>query len=283
MGKSTAQRVLEMSAVISLLAFTLIVVVAPFIGCGCGHAHQTPALNNAKQLTFGLIQYAQDHDGRLPGWVVNAGMQPAHNAWDQQLDAYIKSKDVYFMPDAGPGIRSASDPERKRVVGYGLNGLLITPAKPIFDGRADFHQPPTPPRRITDVSSPAETILFASLVTKESMPNPFGLPPYPAPNAFGAVSTDSGARWREARDGWIDISPRDFVENTPPPSCYDETRWDASNGVARSLYGGGGVYAFVDGHVAFMKIVNTLGARDRVAPGSYWSPGNLANMWNPYR
>jgi prepilin-type processing-associated H-X9-DG protein len=213
--------------------------------------------------------------------VANPDGRYAHNVWDEQIRPHVKSADVYRDENAGPGIRSWSDPGHERVVTYGLNGLLITPPRAAFDGRADFRRPPAEPQTLVGIANPAATILFAEVMTEAPMPGEYGQRPDPVPFTYGDEAKPGKRDWRRARDGWIDVSPRDFVENTPAPGAYDEGRWNARSGVARNLYGGGGTYGFVDGHVKFMKIAETLSARDRVPMERYWSPDNEHNMWNP--
>jgi prepilin-type processing-associated H-X9-DG protein len=72
------------------------------------------------------------------------------------------------------------------------------------------------------------------------------------------------------------------VETTGAGS-YDERTWDDTRGVARDLYGGGACYAFVDGHVRFMKLSRTVGADMGVPVEKYWAKYNQNNMWNPDR
>lgn len=268
-----------------MVALAIIAWVVPFLPDRPERAGQSQSMTNAKQLAVAMMQYAQDYDGRLPGWVKRPDGRFAHNAWDQQISLYVKSPDVYGG-NVGGGIRSYSDPQRRRVVSYGLNGLLMTPPKKVFDGHADFSHPPTKPLAVGQAHHPEETILFAQLATDKPMRGRYGESPNPAPDVFGPAASQPARAWQKALDGWIDISPRDFVENTPPPGCYHQETWDPTNGVARDLYAGGGAYAFLDGHVKFMRIADSLrspAARNHEDSRQYWAADNLYNMWNPYR
>jgi prepilin-type processing-associated H-X9-DG protein len=237
-------------------------------------------MNNVKQLSLGLITYAQDYDEHFPGWVTNPGGRLAHNTWDEQINSQIKSKDVFRMAQGGPGIRSYSDPRHERVVSYGLNALLITSPKRVFDGRADFSHAPARPMSLREIADPARVILFAETATRDAMPAPFGDQPDPVPFTFGAA-TGAGMDWQRARDGWIDISPRDWVENTEPPACYDPKHWNNRSGIARDQYkSSGGPYAFVDGHVRWMLPEATV-SDGAVPPDQYWTGANKHNQWNP--
>jgi prepilin-type processing-associated H-X9-DG protein len=113
------------------------------------------------------------------------------------------------------------------------------------------------------------------------MAGDYGWKPVPTPYTFGADDGHASPDWVKAQNGWIDISPRDFVETTPAPGCYDPRHWDPDSGIGRDFYGGGTTYGFVDGHVKFMKIVDSVGARDGALPKRPWSANNAYNHWNP--
>ena len=175
---------------------------------------------------------------------------------------------------------------------YGLNGLLVTPPKAHFDGNADFGavNAKNPPAPLTPsaIGNPSGTILFAELSTSTAMPGVYGQEPDPKPYTYG--SGTQGNQWKNAHDGWIDISPRAFIEiargwrTNPYQEPYGR---NADSGVARDLYGGGGVYAFADGHAKFMKIGMSVGLGTTTRDGmvitekNCWSTSNTNNMWVP--
>jgi prepilin-type processing-associated H-X9-DG protein len=239
------------------------------------HPRISHSLNNIKQLAIALQAYAIDNDGRFPGWVTTPDGSLSHNAWDEQVWSYVKSRDVFTNGDTG--IRSYSDPQRQRVLTYGLNGLLITPGKE-FDGTADWSRPA--PRKWDSLAHPEDTILFAELATDAPMTGIYGRPPEPPPARTKATPSE---QWNAAFDGWIDIDPTAFVETSGPVDSYDKEKWDAARGVARGKYAGGGNYAFVDGHVKFMRLSQTVGQNMSVPPEKYWAADNPHNMWNPDR
>jgi prepilin-type processing-associated H-X9-DG protein len=63
----------------------------------------------------------------------------------------------------------------------------------------------------------------------------------------------------------------------------DDRRRSTQSGVARDLYKGGGCYAFVDGHVKFLRVEMTVGASRAAPTADVWAAGNHLNMWNPDR
>jgi prepilin-type processing-associated H-X9-DG protein len=249
---------------------------------------KTKSLNNIKQLAIATRVYSEDY-GALPGWVRNPDGRYAHNCWDEQINTQVKAKDAFNNGETG--IKSSADPVRRRILTYGLNALLITPPKGQFDGNADFAfvnagNPPKP-LAVSALNSPENTILFAELSTNTPMPGVYGQAPDPKPFTY-ALGPQSEP-WRNAHDGWIDISPRAFIEilrdrdNNPYAEPYGK---NADCGIARDLYGGGGIYAFADGHAQFMKIGKTVGLGTTVngkpiTVENCWSPTNTNNLWNP--
>jgi prepilin-type processing-associated H-X9-DG protein len=283
MAKSAKLQILEIAAVIGIaLTVAELIFIIPILFRPVGRAPQSQSLNNVKQLALGVIMYAQDYDQHFPGWVQNPDGRFAHNTWDEQVNAQIKSKDVFLMGQDGPGIRSYSDPKHERVVTYGMNGLLITPPRPVFDGRADFNASDHRPLAVGEIADPENVILIAEMATWETMPGTFGKKPDPVPFTFGAFRVSNPQRWEYARDGWIDISPREWLENSPAPGCYEPRRWNKLSGVGRDQYPAlGAAYGFVDGHVKWLLPGETINDGS-VPPDRYWSPDNPHNMWNPH-
>lgn len=249
-------------------------------------------LNNIKYLALAAMQYSEDHHETFPGWVQNPDGRMAHNVWDQQIASRLRFKDAYSdLPGSGKGIRSYSQPgKHDRVLTYGLNGLLIAPQKGDSSGNTDFAafgRGSSPyPLSPSAVANPSGTILFAELKTQDSMPGVYGQAPDPKPYTYKPGKTSRG--WLDALDGWIDISPRDFVVITQPiANNYTEPFSGATDrGVARDLYGGGGSYAFCDGHAKFLKVSQSVGIGTEVngrmvTPENCWKAWNTNNMWIP--
>jgi prepilin-type processing-associated H-X9-DG protein len=243
-------------------------------------AHQAPSASNIRRLALAVQQYSNDYDGALPGWL-NVGTkqspQYVHNVWDRQIDPFVKSKDVYYPPQpemAGPGVRSPSSGQR--VIGYALNGALIAP---YVNGNVDWSKQQV--LSASTLSNPANTILFAEIVTRQPMGGKYADPGVPGPPK-GPVSKE----WTKAITQRIDIDPKAWVETSGPVDSYESVKWDATRGIARDLYGGGGFYAFCDGHVAFQKLEKTTTSGQDIAPGANWSPTEQAgtiqfNQWYP--
>ena len=287
----------EMSALM-LIALAVAALVLP--ACQRQDPPMDRSLNNLKQLAIGVASYSQDYGGTFPGWVRNPDGHYAHNVWDEQISPGIKSKDVYRGNDVDTGIKSWSDPQQQRVLTYGMNALLFAPSKR-FDGHAPMEsvnaKRPPEPLTTSSIPDPANTISFAELSTEQPMPGVYGQAPDPiplvGPAPAGSARPKPSREWQSAHDGWIDVIPREFVETSGPVDSYDAAKWDASRGVTRAKYGGGGSYAFVDGHVKFQKIGQTVGLGQTVSPvkgktytvaagdGTIWRADNPFNQWNP--
>lgn len=254
-------------------------------------------MDQIKRIALALCMYQQDNDGCLPGWMKGPDGRKYHNVWDRQIEPYMGPK-VAFYDGLGRGIRSPSQsPPRNRILSYGLNGLLITAPKAVFDGNADWSHPRIC-RPDKDLLDPANTIVLARLATDEPMSGPYAGPQTPFPSA-GTMAR----LYRNALARWIDIDPRNWVETSGPVNSYDERKWDDSRGVyrGRSGFSDGGNFAFMDGHVSYRRLSATVSHSDFseethrwvaedegkpiVLPGVNWDaskPSIKLNEWYPH-
>jgi prepilin-type processing-associated H-X9-DG protein len=279
----------------------LYLVLFPLVDYSKRPSAQSTSLNHVKQLTLAVMVYMQDYDGAFPGWIRNPDGGYAHNTWDEQIKGDISGKDVFTAPHQ-TGVKSPSDPHKARVLSYAFNGALIAP----YDGATgdvDWRVPPHHiPKVLTrgQVADPAHTIVLAQIAT--DAPPPTTPPGAAKPDAASGRTGERPSReWLaalpigdEAARSVIDISPRTWVSHGPDvtDAWYNDANPRFSetvrNGVARDLYGGGGTYGFVDGHVKFMRIQDTAGI-GRTADGrnitaaNWFKPSNPFNMWNPRR
>jgi prepilin-type processing-associated H-X9-DG protein len=278
----------------------LILVFGPMMFPSCHHrerAVQSRSLNNIKQLALAAMAYSQDYQETFPGWVRNPDGEYAHNVWDEQINGQVKSKDVFKKGQTD--IASPSQPApRDRALTYGLNALLIAPVNDNYD--ADFaavtrtHKPE--PLSPSAISNPAGTILFAELETIGPIPNGLLFQIGVSPSTRTGKGDNASDSWKNALGGNaiggpIDISPHAWVETGGAGLASNYTdpynKAATSFGVARDLYGGGGVYAFCDGHVQFMKIRKTVGLGTVTKKGltitvdNCWSKANENNLWLP--
>jgi prepilin-type N-terminal cleavage/methylation domain-containing protein/prepilin-type processing-associated H-X9-DG protein len=305
MQRKRAFTLIELLVVIAIIAI-LAAILFPVFAKAREKAKQSQSLNNVKQLTLGVMQYSQDYDETFPGWVQNSNGSFAHNTWDEQINSQIKSNDVFS--NGNTGIKSPSDPKKDRVLTYAINGALIAPVNAAGSVTWGGVTAANGPALLgpSSVTSPAETILFAEVATDA--------PPITTPTGAisrrtdaisgpGVVADSQGSsEWLSAQpsaagSAVIDISPFEWVAqglrtNVP----YDDNQWTAAaygspinaKGVARDLYSGGGTYGFVDGHVKFLKISETVGLNKNlggtaITPANCWFATNTYNMWYPSR
>jgi prepilin-type N-terminal cleavage/methylation domain-containing protein/prepilin-type processing-associated H-X9-DG protein len=299
MQRKRAFTLIELLVVIAIIAI-LAAILFPVFAKARERAKQSQSLNNVKQLSLGVLMYSQDYDQLFPGWVDNnsfgtgGGGTPvyAHNTWDEQINTQIKSKDVYN--NGNTGIKSPSDPLRQRVLTYGFNGALIAPVTTAGSVNWTTSATTGPAIQSTgSVTNPSETILFAELATDAPIATPSGAAnpqPYTGAHPTGTASD----AWNSAQAGGvIDISPYDWVaQGSKASDWYTPSSTNFANyatkGVARDLYGGGGSYGFVDGHVKFLKIEQTVGLGQyigtaKVNETNCWNPLITYNQWYPSR
>lgn len=241
-------------------------------------AREPMAINNIKKLATALQAYGEDYDGRLPGWARGADGRDYHNVWDQQLATYVNGDTAFVNGSEGKGIRSPSQPSpHTRVVFFGINGLLLTRPKPVFDGNADWSGGPYT-YAMESIPDRGKTIVLAELATNEAVGAAYALQP---PHGTATAAGDSWA-WKNGLPQWIDIDPRAWVETSGPVKSYVRQYWNPNKGVGRALHAGGACYAFADGHVGFLKIRTTVtGGQAGMTPDQLWNPTNAGNMWNP--
>jgi prepilin-type N-terminal cleavage/methylation domain-containing protein/prepilin-type processing-associated H-X9-DG protein len=281
---------IELLVVIAIIAI-LAAILFPVFAKARERAKQSKSASNIRQLALAVQQYSNDYNESFPGFLnigTDASPKYVHNCWDEQIDPFVKSKDVYTNGDTG--IKSPSQTTQfTRVLTYCLNGALIAPYN---NGNVTVW---TTPQILTAsaLSNPANTILFAEVATNSTATGAMSSyasiqPGTNAPQRNPTPNTsNSSSQYQAALTQWIDISPKAWVENgNQGIKDYQEEYWKPDYGVARDLYGGGGVYAFCDGHVAFQKIAKTTTSGQNIAANNNWSPTANANtiqfnQWYP--
>lgn len=124
---------------LAVIGFALLFFLMPVWACGCKVAGPaTACMSNLKQQSIGLLQYAEDHDGRLTD----------RDFWVDQIRPYVKDKKVF------------GDPAVKGGYGQAFNGSL---------SRAEL--PPKHPEKVPMVYDSSNPIRNASdLVTSLPVP-----------------------------------------------------------------------------------------------------------------
>lgn len=104
MMKRKGFTLIELLVVIAIIAI-LAAILFPVFAKAREKAHQTSCLSNVKQITLGLMQYAQDYDQRLPmGVATPAGSGPdpwavvGNYNWVWAMRAYTKNNQIFNCP-----------------------------------------------------------------------------------------------------------------------------------------------------------------------------------------
>jgi prepilin-type N-terminal cleavage/methylation domain-containing protein/prepilin-type processing-associated H-X9-DG protein len=233
----TLIELLVVMAVLGVLAG----ILYPVLAKARARAAASSCQSNLRQLASAFQSYLQDWDERFPNsWrrerspfgVLN------HSWWDVLLSPYVRSDSVFSCPANDTESYSVHQPfnqngVKTRRVNYAINNQLLG-AEP---GTEPFNyaavEPPEP-ALLYDVEDAATTILLA-----EKMRDYPNNPPNP-PDRPGNQSQEV--------DVWFHLTEPGI---TPPD-------WDTSWGVARALHNLGSNYAFVDGHVKYLRLQDTF-------------------------
>jgi prepilin-type N-terminal cleavage/methylation domain-containing protein/prepilin-type processing-associated H-X9-DG protein len=281
---------IELLVVIAIIAI-LAAILFPVFAKARERAKQSKSSSNIRQLALAVQQYSNDYNESFPGFL-NEGTDTApkyvHNCWDEQIDPFVKSKDVYTNGDTGIKSPSQPGPTWNRVLTYCLNGALIAAYN---NGNVtDWKNPQI--LSASALSNPANTILFAEVATNSAASGKMSTYNNPkagtdSPTRTTATTANQSSQYQGAYAQWIDISPANWVMNKAASIAdFQEATWNADYGVARDLYGGGGVFAFCDGHVAFQKLPRTTTSGQNIDAAKNWSPTAQVNtiqfnQWYP--
>lgn len=139
----TLIEVLIVVAIISLLAAVLLPVFAQ----ARERARQTSCVSNARQLSLGILMYAQDYDETLPP-VAYEDAAGDDEQWMELIEPYLKSEQIFLCP---------SDAKSQRI-SYGLSELAFVDLE---------DDPSTAPLRLAAFQTPATTIMLGEVGTKD--------------------------------------------------------------------------------------------------------------------
>jgi prepilin-type N-terminal cleavage/methylation domain-containing protein/prepilin-type processing-associated H-X9-DG protein len=162
-GKSAEARkgftLIELLVVISIISI-LSGILFPVFARARENARRVSCMSNVKQMALAFMQYTQDYDERLPtyqrcstqqpaggirGWnnsVACPGANQAAHPWNNQIQPYLKSTQIFNCPSAhyGSGTEDAQVYTGTATVNlsYGYNryvafGFLVTTGNPAVD------------------------------------------------------------------------------------------------------------------------------------------------------
>jgi prepilin-type N-terminal cleavage/methylation domain-containing protein/prepilin-type processing-associated H-X9-DG protein len=250
---------IELLVVIAIIAI-LAAILFPVFAKAREKARQSSCQNNMKQLATAIVAtYANDWDERFPSSVLDKAQDGASifsSAWDQQINSYVKSAGVFKCPSNSLKKYSVHEPfqnvngkqQKSRIVSYGMNDQLlgVTPSDAKPNDR-DLKKA----KGVTQatVQNPAGTIILAEMKSFQGSGST-GKKPAPA-NKMGGL--DNSAEVHVP----FHVTGPGLVEEASGQNKAWNTEW----GVARDIHSGGSIYAYVDGHVKWKRILQTLGPR----------------------
>ncbi|HAZ64218.1 MAG TPA: hypothetical protein DCZ72_11505 [Armatimonadetes bacterium] len=172
---------IELLVVIAIIAI-LAAILFPVFAKAREKARQASCSSNEKQLALAMLQYAQDYDELLPrGWTAATADAPSRD-WSNDVDPYIKSKEVWKCPSANQLAKA-----------YGYSFWLATSTG----------------RPLAQIDMPARTCLFNEIPVNvdRSMPwgsnNPGEERFYPAPRHTEGMNmgfADGHIKWLRKDD-----------------------------------------------------------------------------------
>jgi prepilin-type N-terminal cleavage/methylation domain-containing protein/prepilin-type processing-associated H-X9-DG protein len=259
---------IELLIVIAIIA-VLAALLFPVFAMARSKARQATGTSNAKQVSYAILMYIQDYDEKFPraGWDCLVGgsfpsMYPgSENAcgattWPNVTAPYHKNAGIYTSPgDASDNNATGTPPDGR--VSLLINDLLSHQIGSTPDGYASVFGDENLGGQIrfadglpqAAVNAPADCVLLAEGHSGWDKVNQVSGPNSAAANGPDFTgSSDIHNRWH--REQTI------FGEHTwlLAGSSYNDWGQRAS-GVP--FYNGGGIVAFTDGHVKYVKMVDS--------------------------
>jgi len=121
--RNSAFTLIELLVVIAIIAI-LAAILFPVFSRAREKARQANCLSNAKQLTLGMMMYAQDYDERIP-W---AYLSDGANIWTWRfmLRPYVKNNQLFLCPthkNYTPPVFDGSFPDNGQSGAYQMNAI----------------------------------------------------------------------------------------------------------------------------------------------------------------
>jgi prepilin-type N-terminal cleavage/methylation domain-containing protein len=220
---------IELLVVIAIIAI-LAAILFPVFARAREKARQTSCLANVKQLTLGILMYAQDYDEKIIctiGWPSNIW-----TPWHELIQPYVKNIQIRRCPS-----NDSVDP------GYGFN-YRASEADPnnVCDAPHMWHQP----FPIGRFRNPSGTILIGD-------------------NGHISNPTAPPSQWNEdgAGNWW------GYLRFSQSPTCYVTNIWGPDPWRTPRRHNEGDNFGFIDGHCKWLS-ASTANAGDRSGPNTLW-------------
>ncbi len=149
-GGFTLIELLVVIAVIAILA----AILFPVLAQARARARQTQCASNTRQLSLGVLMYAQDYDETLPP-VAYEDAEDNDILWITMIAPYLKNTQINRCPDD----------TLSRINSYGLNELA-------FADLTDDPEDQAPIRSLAAFQTPAETVLLGDTGTGDDLITP---------------------------------------------------------------------------------------------------------------
>ncbi len=247
---------IELLVVIAIIAI-LAAILFPVFAKAREKARQASCTSNLKQLSLGLLQYAQDFDEYLPNGTNSHG-----RGWAGEIYSYVKSAGVYKCPDDP----MMDDPTTSRTaVSYGFNQNLAPGAQSA--GQVGG--------MLAAQASPAKIVELFEVTNVRAVVT--------SPTEQDSVAGDgdtSDAGWLD--NGFSGSNDKYSTGQLGNPTWPDKTRLDPAYLTGRHT--DGAVYAMADGHVKYLKGAAVSPGVDATAEGdaqSVRSANAAAGTANP--
>ncbi len=104
---------IELLVVIAIIAI-LAAILFPVFARAREKARQTSCLSNVKQLSLGLIMYAQDYDEMTV--IFSQGPSGGNPQWHYLIQPYLKNENIYICPSQNPTVVFYG-----RLISYGIH------------------------------------------------------------------------------------------------------------------------------------------------------------------
>ena len=148
---------IELLVVIAIIAI-LAAILFPVFARAREKARQTSCLNNVKQLTLGILMYAQDYDEALPHYsnfrnYTSGSWGVRNSTWYYNIYPYVKNTQAYVCPSYA-----------NYSVGYAWNIDYI--------GYASSSSVRVPPTKLADIVDASNTLLLLDCAAYSGMYKP---------------------------------------------------------------------------------------------------------------
>jgi prepilin-type N-terminal cleavage/methylation domain-containing protein/prepilin-type processing-associated H-X9-DG protein len=172
---------IELLVVIAIIAI-LASILFPVFARARENARRTSCASNLKQIGLASMQYSQDYDEKLCGFANGTLFSGQYTGWQYLLQPYAKSQQLFDCPNVSNGswaTAADTNPDKHLFRSYGYNTYLgeRTAASPYGYGIS-----------IAAINSPAETIMIADNMAKDSATSNYGYFMLIPPSGLAAVN-----------------------------------------------------------------------------------------------